>query len=163
MGTDIGTIIEAVMKAEGGEAVTNDPNDGGGRTQFGISERANPEAWADGQVTHDEAAAIYFKKYVEAPGFHLIQPTSLQHLLVDFGVNSGTFIATQKLQTVLGVETDGHLGPQTLSALSQKDPVWVQNHLVAERIKLLCNLCVKRPNQLTYLNGWIRRALEFLL
>ena len=57
MADNIDRIIDNVIAAEGGSTATNDPADGGGRTQYGISERANPEAWADGKVTAEEARA----------------------------------------------------------------------------------------------------------
>lgn len=162
MNKDTSDIIDKIIVAEGGSRETNDPTDRGGRTKYGIAEKANPEAWADGNVTLDEARAIYFKKYVVQPGFDKIEDPTLQHQLVDFGVNSGPFIAVQKLQSVLGVAVDGKLGPKTLEALASKDAKTVNNQLAASRMKLLCQICVKRPSQLGFLNGWADRALSFL-
>lgn len=41
------------------------PNDPGGRTDRGISERAHPELWADGKVTEEEATEAFRKTYWE--------------------------------------------------------------------------------------------------
>ena len=39
------------------------PNDPGGRTDWGISERAHPELWADGKVTEEEATDAFRETY----------------------------------------------------------------------------------------------------
>lgn len=155
-------IIDDVIAREGGSKVTNNPADGGGRTQYGISERSNPEAWADGKVTAEEARAIYVKKYVEGPGFDKISDTQLRNQLIDFGVNSGPAVAISKLQAIVGVEVDGILGPETLAAISLLHPDDVCNSLVVARVKMICRIVQKNPNQLQFLLGWCDRALQFL-
>lgn len=155
-------IIGDVIKREGGNKATNDPNDAGGRTQYGISERSHPEAWTDGKVTEQEARAIYEAKYIKAPGFDRIPPSRLQEQLIDFGVHSGAAIAIQKLQALVGASVDGVLGPRTLESLNGHDLRVVNNQLVAERVKMLGRIVAKSPSQLKYLNGWLTRALEFL-
>ena len=102
-------IIDDVIRREGGEKATNDEHDGGGRTQFGIAERSNPQAWADGKVTEAEARAIYTAKYIVGPGFDRITDPRLQAQLVDFGVTSGPAVAIQKVQSLVGQEPDGIL------------------------------------------------------
>ena len=153
-------IVTEVIRKEG--AATNDPHDGGGRTQFGISERANPEAWADGKVTEEEARAIYTRKYVNGPGFQHIKDDQLRAHLVDFGVNSGPAIAIQKLQEILAIDVDGILGPQTFAALDQYRADDVNNQLVAARVRMICKIVQKYPSQLKFLSGWISRSLDFL-
>ena len=155
-------VIGDVIKREGGSQVTNDPADGGGRTQYGISERANPKAWADGKVTEDDARAIYEAKYVKGPHFDLVQDDQLRAQLVDFGVNSGPGIAIQKLQEILRVDADGALGPQTLTALQQHRADDINNQLVAARIRMICRVVQKNPSQLKFLSGWASRSLDFL-
>lgn len=156
-------IITDILQREGGGAVTNDPADGGGRTQYGISERANPSAWADGKVTEAEARAIYYMKYVIAPGYDRIIDTRLQAQMIDFGVNSGPFIATQKLQEILHVPADGVIGPGTLCALGTVYSDQTNNALVVARVKMFCRIVQKTPSQLKYLFGWCDRALSFLV
>lgn len=155
-------VIDDVIAREGGGKVTNNPIDKGGRTQYGISERSNPEAWADGKVTADEARAIYIRKYVEGPGFDKITDPQLRNQLIDFGVNSGPAVAIQKLQAIVGVTTDGVVGPDTLAALSKLHPDDVCNSLVAARIRMICKIVQKNPSQLQFLLGWCDRALQFL-
>jgi lysozyme family protein len=156
-------IVDDVMRREdrtGSGIVTVDA---GGRTQYGISERANPEAWIDGKVTEEEAREIYERKYVRAPKFDLIPDEQLRAHLVDFGVNSGPMIAIMKLQTIIGADVDGVIGPDTLGRLSQIPIEQVRTQLVVARLKLVGRVVTKDPrNQLKMLNGWIARACEFL-
>jgi lysozyme family protein len=160
MATDV---IGDIIEREGGAVVTNDPADGGGRTQYGISEKSNPAAWADGKVTEAEARAIYQRKYIDGPGFGKIQDKQLQTQLVDFGVNSGPMVAIQKLQGILHVPVDGVLGPQTLTALVGVHPEDVCNLLVAARVRMIGQIVSKNPSQLRFLNGWLDRSLQFLV
>jgi lysozyme family protein len=155
--------IDRILVNEGGSKVTNDPVDGGGRTQYGISEKSNPGAWADGVVTEAEARAIYQKKYVDAPGFNKIDDKQLRTQLIDFGVNSGPAIAIQKLQSILNVTQDGILGRNTLESLALCHSEDINNLLVGERCKMIANIVSKNPSQVKFLVGWINRAVDFLL
>lgn len=158
-------IINQVIKREGGDKATNRPNDPGGRTQYGISERSNPEAWKDGKVTEEEAREIYKRKYILSPGFDKIPPSHgrVQNQLIDYGVHSGPGIAIQKLQKALGTEIDGVLGPNTLAALVAAEPRQINNLLAVERLKMIARVVQKNPAQLTDLAGFINRATEFIL
>jgi lysozyme family protein len=157
-------VITQIELREGSAAVTHDPLDGGGRTQFGISETANPEAWSDGQVTEQEARAIYMQKYVIHPGFATL-PLLLQPLCIDWGVISGPQLVIMRLQKLLDVEVDGVLGPNTLAALPAfpEGLIRLTNKLVAERVRQVGKIVSKDPSQAKYVNGWLNRALEFLL
>jgi len=156
-------LIDNIIKREGGDKVTNKPNDRGGRTQYGISEKANPEAWADGIVTNEEARAIFEQKYIKTPGFDKIKDPALFAQLVDFGVNSGPSLAIQKLQAILHVKIDGVLGPKTLVAIELENPIYLNNKLAVARVQMIGRIVQKNPSQLEYLSGWLNRALEFLV
>mgnify|MGYP001587757255 FL=1 len=160
--TTIKDIVDDVIQREGGAAVTNDPTDRGGRTQYGISEKSHPDAWADGRVTEEEARAIYEKKYVIYPGFDKVQDDRLRAHLVDFGVNSGPQVAVSKLQEILGVVVDGVLGVRTLEALNARRADDLNNRLVASRVRMIGRIVSKVPSQLKWLNGWLDRSLSFM-
>lgn len=153
-------LITSIILEEGPPSAN--PLDAGGRTAFGISERANPQAWQHGAPTEEAARAIYMQKYVLGPHFDLL-PLPLQTQMVDYGVNSGPYIATSKLQAILRVPIDGKVGPATLAALAQTDGRIVNNALVAARVRMIGNLVHTKPSQVTFLNGWLDRALQFLV
>jgi lysozyme family protein len=162
--TDVDKLIDDIISKEGGAKATNDPADHGGRTQFGISEKSFPEAWADGKVTEQEAREIYLTKFVIGPGFSKIPPShsKVQSILVDWGVNSGPAIAIQNLQRLLVVTVDGVFGPGTLAALVAADPSILSAKLVRERVKMIARVVQKNPSQLKFLGGWLDRALSFI-
>lgn len=155
-------IDEIIFRETGGDpkgGFTNNPADPGGRTIWGISERANPDLWKNGPPTRDQAVQRYYQRYVQAPRFDQITDPKLQSQMVDFGVTSGPTLAIQKLQEVVGAEPDGKLGPETLLRITPQ----TNNLLVAARIKMIGRLVQKRPSQLIYLSGWLNRSLEFLI
>lgn len=159
--SSIEEIISAIEVREGGATVSNDPQDAGKRTQFGISETSNPQAWQDGVVTEEEARAIYLKKYVQFPKFDQL-PTLLQPLCIDWGVVSGPQLVIGVLQSLLKVPIDHVLGPVTFATLPTNLP-HLNNLLMGERIKQIGRIVTKDPSQVKFVNGWLNRALEFLL
>lgn len=158
-------IFERIMQWEGGGKFTNDPSDSGGRTQFGISERSHPQAWADGAVTEAEARSIFISKYVNGPKFNKIPDShkAVREQLIDFGFLSGPQLAIMKLQAVLGLKADGALGPVTLNALVSSEPRALNNKLARERLLMLARIVQKAPSQARFLVGWLDRALSYLV
>lgn len=129
-------IISDVLAREGDE-FTNDPNDSGGATRFGVTQ-ATLAAWRKQPVTIEdvrnlteaEARSIYYNLYVLAPGFGQVMEVSepIAEELVDSGVNAGPAQAARWLQRALNVfnrqqrdyrdvEVDGKCGSTTIVAL----------------------------------------------
>lgn len=165
-------IIDDIIRREGGAAETDDPSDSGGRTKYGISEKAHPEAWEDGTVTHEEAKSIYKETYILAEKFDLVVDEKLRHQLVDFGVTSGPDTATRLLQQLVGVKVDGAIGPKTLEAIASypggklfgfEVPGNVLLNLAFRDARQMhyATIAKRRPKDLKYILGWLRRAQEF--
>lgn len=55
-------IIQFTLRWEGGQKITNDPDDPGKTTRFGISQRAHPEVDIE-NLTEEEAKDIYYNQY----------------------------------------------------------------------------------------------------
>lgn len=153
-------LIDQIILREGGSKETDDPSDKGGRTKFGISEKSNPEAWKDGEVTRDEARKIYHQKYLKP--FEGLEREDFYEQIVDFGVTSGPRLAIQKLQEILNVNVDGVLGSDTLAKVQVSRETGINNNLAASRIKMIGRIVQKNPSQLKFLSGWLNRALEFI-
>lgn len=165
-------IIEDIIEREGGDKETNDPSDSGGRTKYGISEKSHPEAWADGDVTKDEASDIYKRVYILSEKFQTIPDKVLQHQVIDFGVPSGPDTSARMLQQILGVKIDGDIGPKTLEAIKNYPdgtlfgvpvPGIVLLNLAFRdaRTMFYATLAKRRPKDLKFLLGWVKRAQEF--
>ena len=77
--------VEFVLRWEGG--YTNDPNDPGGETKYGISKRAYPDIDIK-NLTLDEAKDIYYHDYwLKADCDHYLFPANF--LMFDTSVNMG--------------------------------------------------------------------------
>lgn len=151
------------IQLEGGNTLTDNPADAGGRTIYGISEKANPDLWRNGPPSEAQARQRYLDRYVVQPGFNHIADRHLQAQLVDFGVTASPVVAIQKLQTAIGVTPDGVLGPQTLAAVIAADARVLNNKLAVARALMICRIVQAKPTQLTFLEGWIDRSLQFLV
>ena len=168
----MGDFIDHIIEEEGGSQETNDPADAGGRTKYGISEASNPDAWKDGDITYTEARQIYQQKYIDIDGISTIPDITLMHQVADFGVTAGPDTAVKTLQQLVGVSCDGKIGAATLDAI-QKYPT---GHLFGSPVSglTLLNLAFRdaralyyvvitkrRPTNLKFLLGWLKRAFEF--
>lgn len=88
----LGLILSSVFFFEGG--YSNNPNDPGGETNYGITERVARSHGYQGQMinlTPEVAAEIYIKDYVDKPNYNLVLQRSpaVAHKLIDAGVNVG--------------------------------------------------------------------------
>ena len=156
----IDLLLDAIIQREGSKD-TNNPNDSGGRTKFGISEKYHPGAWVNGPPTREEAKQIFYVQYLVKTHIIDIQSDCLRNQLADFAVHSGPLVAIQKLQTILHVDVDGNLGPITFDALNNCNTRVVNNLLVQSRVLMLARLVQKRPKDVEFLYGWLSRALSF--
>ena len=154
-------IVEGILEREGENGPDFlTPGDRGGRTSWGISERAHPEAWHNGPPSKDEARVIYFKTYVGP--FLDVAPPDVRNQLVDFAVTSGVKTAIYYLQRTLGVTPDGYIGQKTRAALVGVDSRLLNNALVAARLKFIDTLTDTEKSQKQFEEGWESRALSFL-
>jgi hypothetical protein len=89
----------SIWQSEGTALVADD--NGAGRARFGITERSHPAAWADGEVTREEANAIYKRDYWDAIGADDL-PAGMAHMAFDTAVNMGAGRARQLLDQAGG-------------------------------------------------------------
>ena len=129
-----GYIHNVVFAKEGG--YTNDPNDSGGETMYGVTVAEARRHGYNGsmkEMPSDLAVSIYLADYWTTPNFASIAPTSLTLALVmfDLGINMGVSRPAKFLQTLLCAfnydgrknnpyadpAVDGQIGPGSLAAL----------------------------------------------
>jgi lysozyme family protein len=166
---DVEDDLDAIIAREG-RVYTNDPDDPGGPTKFGITLKTL-RAWRNNQrleardvelLTEAEARDIYFALYIVDPDFLILDDAPLRSQLIDFGVHSGPSTATRELQIIIGAKPDGRLGPATLRILQDYEARTVGNKLAVARTLFLCRQVVQNPRKLRYLFGWVKRALAFI-
>ena len=133
---------------EGG--FSNDKNDPGGATKFGISQRSYPNVDIK-NLTLDQAKAIYRADYWDAiKGDEL--PDPLSHLAFDAAVNQGVDPARRLMQEALGVRVDGVIGKVTLAAARAST-----NKECAKFMSLRALRYINTKNFDTYGKGWFNR------
>lgn len=135
------------------QGFVDDPDDPGGRTIYGISERAHPDLWRHGPPTMDQAAARYERDYWNQIKGNLLPP-DVAFIAFDMSVLQGPQTAVMALQRTIGVRADGQLGPKTLKAIGSY-PGNLAKDLLDERVRLL----IANGKQ-KYLFGWVRRCLD---
>ena len=161
-------IIGEIIRREGSK-FTNDPDDPGGPTRWGVTLATLKRFRKDNSLTagdvevleRDEAELIYRQLYFAGPRYDRL-PAPLQPIMTDTGVNFGTSRATKWMQKVVFAKADGAIGPKTLGAVKANGWRRVHAGMMKERIKFRGRRVKANPSQLKWINGWLNRDLEFL-
>jgi lysozyme family protein len=144
--------FEIVVGHEGG--YSNNANDPGGETKYGISARSYPNINI-GSLTLDQAKAIYQTDYWNKAGCDLCDP-GLALIVFDAAVNNGVGQAIRWLQGAVGVTADGVIGAQTKAAIAKANPEEALTAAHASRINMMANL----PTWKTFGRGWSKRLAQ---
>lgn len=154
------------MILEGGGLLHKTPGDRGGWTKWGVSEAAHPELDIP-NLTREEAEAIAREDYYEAVGGDALPPELRWHVF-DSAYNAGVVKASKQLQAAVNLYllaagvtedflvVDGYVGPKTLTAVSQLDPVKLARLYRHKRRLHYTRLAM--GNQGRFLHGWLSRV-----
>jgi len=151
----VGYVID---RLEGGGTIEHDA---GGWTRWGIAERYHPGIDVR-SLSRNGAEAIYRAEYW-TPLRCGDMPPSVGFLAFDCAVNPGTGAAVLFLQSELGVERDGVVGPDTLDAARSAARKELLIGLTARRLDYYRQDVLRHPPQVVNLDGWTRRSLRSLL
>lgn len=132
----------------------NDSNDPGGETKYGISKRAYPHLDIK-EISKKDAAEIYKTNYWDSLRCDLLPP-ALALIIFDCGVNQGPAIAAKFLQKAVGAKVDGIIGPATLKAASECDPMGALESVSVYRHRRY----TENPHWQYYGKGWSSRLLK---
>jgi len=125
---------------EGGERYTNDPDDPGGETKYGISKKAYPDVDIK-SLTLAEASILYQRDYWDKTGCPILQP-AIAICAFDTSVNCGVGRCRSWLSEldVLG------------------DDKKVARLLLQRRIAYYMDLVKRKPTLGKYIKGWCNRV-----
>jgi lysozyme family protein len=154
------TCWQSVLASEGWDAYTNNPDDPGGPTRFGIT-MATLQSWRGMPVGpddvkalgQDEALAIYSDRYWR-PICGDDLPPGIDLAVFDAAVNMGPGTAARLLQRCLGVADDGKIGPQTIEAAEDADAVALVSAFSERRLAYYQALSTWD----TFGHGWTNRV-----
>ena len=186
----VDSIIDGVVARES-DKFTNDVNDSGGPTKYGITQRTlakfrrYPVTPADVQaLTRKDAVEVYRFVFVDEPGFDKILSAAtlskpIAEKLIDTGVLCSPLRASTWLQESLNafnlrglhypdLDVDGDVGPGTVRALVAylskrgRDGVTVLiEALQAKQGVYLLDLSQRRPKDEDYAFGWFLNRVAF--
>lgn len=150
------------LRWEGGWS--SHPSDPGGDTMRGVTQ-STYKAFRKRQglpnqsvklITDAEVHQIYYQQYWQPCKAELmVPPLAVTHLdtAINFGVNG----AFKFLQEALGLEIDGIFGPNTETALANRNNRATALKYLACRIAYRHQRVKKRPSQNVFLQGWLNR------
>lgn len=143
--------VEFVMGPDIEGDYSNDPEDRGGETRYGISKTAHPEVDLD-TLTREQAREIYRKHYWLAARCDEF-PAQIGLALFDSAVNQGVHTAIRLLQQALRVPADGIVGPETLQAAQGAIPGELLLEFLSYRAVRYA------AGNLRFQRGWFKRLL----
>lgn len=170
--------VKYIMQHEGG--YSNNPNDPGGATNFGISLRFLNEFGID--INHDglinikdiqdihftDAVDIYKTYYWDKYNLNGFNSLPIAAKLFDMGVNMGMPKAIKILQFACqfcgykNLQVDGVLGILTFSTVNEltylNKESELMNEIIKEQKEFYINLTIAHPELKVFLKGWLNRA-----
>lgn len=156
--------LKVILENEGG--FVDDPDDAGGRTNFGITQSVyDPSGVKDVKnITPEEVSAIYLISYYKPSGAEMLDLAGYPELslqVFDCAVNCGVGTAVKMLQRMVGANVDGVFGSVTL--MQTKTFADTKDHTLnylyqRERAKYYNRLVVQKPNQLKFITSWLSRT-----
>jgi lysozyme family protein len=147
--------IQFVLDYEGGYTI--DPDDPGGATKFGISQKSYPDLNIL-DLTLDEAKAIYRRDYW-TPCHCDDLPRPLAIAVFDCAVNQGVGEAIRLMQKSLAVKDDGEIGPITQYAF-KKATIYTAKRFLALRLIAYHNIMKNNPKLEIYALNWFFRVVK---
>lgn len=144
--------VEFILAHEGG--YSNDANDPGGETNWGISKRSYPSADIKA-LTRDQAIDIYRRDYWDRCKCGNM-PGPIGFLLFDAAVNQGASGAIRLLQKALRVNADGIIGPVTMQQIQLSKTRQIAVAFVARRAFAYA----QNVNVIRFGLGWFNRLAE---
>ena len=155
---DFHQAVAVVLANEGG--YSNNPDDHGGETNFGISKKQYPDCDIK-TLTAASASIIYFRDYWEPYKLGLLGSQAVANKVFDLVVNLGPVPAIRLFQQALGyflagpIVADGKLGPRTASFAAEVEDEKLLPEIKARACKFHADL-----NQPSFLLGWLRRDVQ---
>jgi lysozyme family protein len=154
---DFEIAVKQTLVHEGG--FVDNPNDPGGATKYGITQKDMPNVnIAD--ITEDQATAYYSENYWK-PLYSQIENQAVASKIFDMGVLFGVGTAVKEIQRTLSphfpIGVDGNFGPETLNAINQSDSDSLLSAYKAVLVAMAFGIAQAKPQTREFLAGWGRR------
>lgn len=150
--------FELLLGHEGG--FVDNPDDPGGATKWGITERVARAHGYQGPMRDLPVAVargIAKIAYWDTVRADLL-PAAVRYAVFDAAYHSGPGQAVRWLQRALGVADDGVIGPKTLQAVAAADARALLMRLLSVRLRFLTGL----KTWPAFGKGWARRIADLM-
>lgn len=156
---DFNRAIVTTLVKEGGARFTDDPDDRGGATKYGITQRSYPDLDIR-NLTEQQAREIYKRDFWDRVRGDDISSQAIAENIFDTSVNMGVRTGSRLAQLALGIEpSDGIIGSESLKVINTADEsLFIANFTIA-KIARYAHICNRDKTQKKFLLGWINRAL----
>ena len=166
--------MKTVLRHEGG--LSNDKNDAGSWTRFGVSLRFLREEHldvnGDGVISKDdiihltltEADNIYYKDFYKRNHYDEITNEHILTKVLDFAVNAGSGQANKILKRAINrivsepISVNGSLDKKTIQIVNLLDPAALYSAFVTEQEDFYLSIVKKNPHLRVFLRGWLVRC-----
>ena len=182
-------ILEETLLNEGG--FSDDPEDNGGMTLFGIARTKNPQwagwkevdqiirsnGWNSKNKAHwpliakackkiDSVEAFYRTNYWNEMKGENIFANSIAQTIFDYGVNTGIGTAIKNVQRTLKIVDDGDFGPKTLATLNsfimtESLYKWSEEFTLRKLARYV-KIVTNESENIKFIFGWTSRSFENL-
>ena len=156
-----------VLQNEGG--YTNDANDSGGPTTWGITMEEYARFKGRGvsidevkKISQKEAETIYKRNYWDVLNLDGVKNDAVATAIFDQAVNRGVRTVAKAIQGIVGVPQDGHFGPITLKAINSAEEKNLIEAISKEAANSYKQIADKNPKNKVFLRGWLARARRLL-
>jgi lysozyme family protein len=150
---DFRTAVKLTLIHEGG--YVNNPNDSGGPTKYGITQKDLPGIDIEG-LTEDQAVQYYSERYWK-PLYSEILSQDVANKIFDMGVLFGIGEAVKLLQLALHVGNDGDFGAETLAAVNETNPDQLLSVYKTLLTSYTLRIALNHPQDRIFVSGWGRR------
>ena len=157
-------IFEYILQVEGG--YSNDKNDKGGKTKYGIIEVEARKYGYKGDMkdlTKEIAEDIYKNKYYLSNNLDKIKDKRVALSMADWTINSGNW-GTKKAQQTVNIlkgdilVVDGILGEKSIQAINSINPeIFLTQYHELQR-KFYQAIVAHNSSQKVFLKGWLNRV-----
>ena len=154
--------IAQLMEIEG--YYSDDPDDAGGETKYGISKRAYPDVDIK-NLTYDDAKKIYKRDYWNRLQCDAFEDDVIAWELFDFGVNAGVRKSARILQEALNLigystPVDYLIGPLTIARTNAACHRYSKALIAAVKgfqFMHYYGLVLRNEKQRKFIRGWLAR------
>lgn len=162
-GTEFNSAFLFVMRHEDPRLTGMITVDRGGRTRFGVSEKAHPEAWKSGPPSFDTALELARIQFWDRHRLAGVNSQEIANYILDMIYNEGP-AAIKLVQVAVNdfefAVVDGQLGAQTLAAINRQKPAAFLQSLSNHRKLFYTHLAQEKRRNARWLPIWLQRAAD---